>query len=64
MPQYTFQCPNCRIMEDKIVSNFSDKVRCLICGTLHDNKIPSLSSFILKKGGVGWEKDGYSGEKK
>ena len=60
MPQYVYECPKCKYEESKIVRKYNDTIHCSNCGFKHSNKIPSLSSFVLKKGGVGWAKDGYS----
>jgi len=60
MPQYVYKCPKCQYLEEHIVKKYSDKIFCSKCGYNHNNKIPSAPTFILKDGGVGWGKDGYS----
>ena len=67
MPFYEFVCSVCGEKREKfyrviprVVPN-KVNITCNNCGSIKKhNKVPSLSSFHLKQGGVGWAKEGYS----
>jgi putative FmdB family regulatory protein len=64
MANYEFECSNCgNVYEVLDPKNRAGKRQpCQECGEMN-NKIMSAVSVVLKPGGVGWAKDGYSAKR-
>ena len=61
MPIYEFKCDKCKIVYECMAVFVREEWEkpCPKCGKMND-KIISKPTAILKDGGVGWSKDGYS----
>jgi len=61
MPTYTYLCKNCDTEFD-VEQKITDKVgaRCQNCGRRTLNRLITCTNFVLKDGGSGWYKNGYS----
>lgn len=62
MPIYELLCLECR-HPFTVLQTMSDPIPlCPECNSNNVKRQISLASFHLKGGGVGWEKEGYSGK--
>ena len=65
MPLYRYQCEDCKVEFEKLMSmrqktDTSLEVICPSCGSLETRSVMHKTSFALKGGG--WYKEGYQRE--